>query len=76
MKRSSDSTPNPGVAALASALLARLPQFADEPTERNIEQLAAHQDMGPVPRDDPDKLSRENLELGLRQLCDAGPQGP
>ena len=43
---------NPNVAALASALLERLPQFADEATERICQQVEAYRQEQPVPRDD------------------------
>ena len=64
---------NPNVAALASALLERLPQFANEATERICQQVEAYRQEEPVPRDDLNRSCRENLEFGFRSLADAGP---
>jgi len=65
--------PNPNVAALASALLERLPQFADEATERICQQVDAYRREQPVTRDDLNTSCRQNLEFGFRSLLDAGP---
>jgi len=64
---------NPNVAALASALLEQLPQFADEATERICQQVEAYRREQPVPRDDLNRSCRQNLEFGFRSLVDAGP---
>jgi hypothetical protein len=61
---------NPNVAALASALLERLPQFADEVTERICQQVEAYRQDQPVPRDDLCRSCRQNLEFGFRSLAD------
>ena len=57
---------NPNVAALASALLERLPQFTDELTERICQQVEAYQQEEPVPRDHLNRSCRQNLEFGFR----------
>ena len=64
---------SPNVAALASALLERLPRFADELTERICQQVEAYRQEQPVPRDDLNRSCRQNLEFGFRSLADAGP---
>ena len=64
---------NPNVAALASALLEQLPQFADEATERICQQVEAYRREQPVPHDDLNRSCRQNLEFGFRSLVDAGP---
>src|SRR5258705_82751 len=64
---------DPNVAALASALLERLAQFAAEVTERICQQVEAYQQEQPVPRDDLNGSCRQNLEFGFRSLVDAGP---
>jgi hypothetical protein len=64
---------NPNVAALASALLERLPQCADETTERICQQVEAYRHEQPVPRDDLIRSCRQNLEFGFRSLADTGP---
>jgi hypothetical protein len=61
---------NPNVAALASTLLERLPQFAHELTERICQQVAAYGQEQPVPRDDLSGSCRQNLEFGFRCLAD------
>src|SRR5258705_3182365 len=63
---------DPNVAALASALLERLAQFAAEVTERICQQVEAYQQEQPVPRDDLNTSCRQNLEFGFRSLVDAG----
>jgi hypothetical protein len=61
---------NPNVAALASALMERLPQFADEVTERICNQVEAYRREQPVPRDDLRLSCLQNLEFGFRGLAD------
>jgi PucR C-terminal helix-turn-helix domain/GGDEF-like domain len=63
---------DPKVAALASALSERLPQFAAELTERICQQVDAYREDGPVPRDDLYRSCRQNLEFGFRILADVG----
>jgi hypothetical protein len=63
----------PNVAALASALLERLPQFADQATERICQQVEAYRRNQPVTRDDLHSSCRQNLEFGFRSLVDTGP---
>ena len=69
----SGRTSNPNVVALASALLERLPEFADEITERICQQVEADRQEEPVPRDDLNASCRQNLEFGFRSLADTGP---
>src|SRR6478752_7592409 len=64
---------NPNVAALASALLERLQQFADDATDRICQQVEAYRREQPVPRADLNSSCRQNLEFGFRSLVDAGP---
>jgi hypothetical protein len=69
----SGRSPNPNVAALASALLERLPQFGDEATESICQQVEAYRQEEPVPRDDLNRSCRQNLEFGFWSLADIGP---
>ena len=64
---------NPNVVALASALLERLPEFADEMAERICQQVETYRQEEPVPRDDLNRSCRQNLAFGFRSLVDAGP---
>ena len=64
---------NPNVVALASVLLERLPEFADELAERICQQVETYRQEEPVPRDDLNNSCQENLEFGFRSLADTGP---
>jgi PucR C-terminal helix-turn-helix domain/GGDEF-like domain len=66
----SDRPLNSKVTALASALLERLPQFAEEATERICKQIEAYRHERPVSRDDLFRSCRQNLEFGFRSLAD------
>src|SRR5258708_35400155 len=66
---------NPNVAALALALLERLPQFADEATERICQQVEAYRQEQPGPRDDLGWACRADLGVGVRRPAGAGPSG-
>jgi hypothetical protein len=52
----------------------RVPQLADDVTERICREVEAYRGDGPVPRDDLVRSCRENLEFGFRSLAAAGPQ--
>jgi hypothetical protein len=62
------------MAALAAVLMERLPQLADDVTERICREVDAYRGDEPVPRDDLVRSCRENLEFGFRSLAAAGPQ--
>lgn len=61
---------NSNVAAVASALMERLPQFADEVTERICQQVEVYRREQPVARDDHCRSCLQNLEFGFRGLVD------
>src|SRR5262249_368762 len=64
---------NPNVVGLASALLERVAELADELAERICQQVDAYRQEEPVPRDDLNRSCLENLEFGFRSLADTGP---
>lgn len=61
------------MAALSAVLMERLPQLAEDVTERICREVDAYHGDGPVPRDDLLRSCRENLEFGFRSLAAAGP---
>src|ERR1700739_123812 len=60
-------------AALASALLERSPQIAEEMTDRIAKQVTMYGDIGLIPRDDLYESCKDNIEFVFRSLGDGHP---
>lgn len=70
---SSAAAARASLAAVASRLLARLPDLSETLVERIMKQVSCYGEGAPVARDDLYVSTRDNLEFMIRHLADVGP---